>query len=55
MAAGLLLVCEAGGVATDLAGAPARVGHGGMICGNPHMHRWLFDHIINTTAQDSTS
>ena len=41
MAAGLLLVREAGGVVTDLRGAPARVTAGGLVAGNPAMHRWL--------------
>ena len=55
MAAGLLLVREAGGVATDLAGRPSSVAHGAMICGNPTIHRWLLDHIMTTTAQDIDS
>lgn len=41
IAAGILLVREAGGIATDLAGAPARVAHTGIVAGNPSMHRWL--------------
>jgi myo-inositol-1(or 4)-monophosphatase len=41
VAAGILLVREAGGVVTDLHGAPARVAHTGIIAGNPHMHRWM--------------
>jgi myo-inositol-1(or 4)-monophosphatase len=41
IAAGILLVREAGGVVTDLAGAPAPVAHTGIIAGNPAMHRWL--------------
>lgn len=55
MAAGLLLVQEAGGVASDLSGAPARIGHGPLVCGNPHMHRWLVDHIIHSTLQEAKS
>jgi myo-inositol-1(or 4)-monophosphatase len=41
IAAGILLIREAGGIVTDLAGAPARVEHTGIITGNPAMHAWL--------------
>jgi myo-inositol-1(or 4)-monophosphatase len=41
IAAGILLVREAGGIVTDLTGAPAPVAHTGLIAGNPAMHRWL--------------
>lgn len=41
MAAGLLLVREAGGIATDLQGQAATVAHTGIIAGNPTMHAWL--------------
>ena len=41
IAAGLLLVREAGGLATDLAGAPARVRRTGIVAGNPAIHEWL--------------
>jgi myo-inositol-1(or 4)-monophosphatase len=40
-AAGILLIREAGGVVTDLAGQPARATHGGVVAGNPAMHEWL--------------
>ena len=45
MAAGLLLVREAGGVVTDLHGAPATIAHGGLVAGNPDMHRWLLAQV----------
>lgn len=48
LAAGLLLVREAGGVATDLSGAPARVAAGPLVTGNPAIHRWLLDHLTRT-------
>ena len=48
VAAGLLLIGEAGGVVTDLAGAPARVAPGALVAGNPAMHRWLLDHLTRT-------
>jgi myo-inositol-1(or 4)-monophosphatase len=41
VAAGLLLVREAGGVVTDLEGRPARPEFGGYVAGNPVMHDWL--------------
>jgi myo-inositol-1(or 4)-monophosphatase len=44
-AAGIILVREAGGVVTDLKGEPAKVGHGGMVAGNPVMHEWLMTQI----------
>jgi myo-inositol-1(or 4)-monophosphatase len=43
LAAGTLIVREAGGIVTDLAGAPARPGHTSIVAGNPAMHRWLLD------------
>ena len=45
IAAGLLLVREAGGVVTDLEGRSAPVAHGPIVAGNPAMHRWLLDII----------
>ena len=41
IAAGILLVREAGGVVTDLEGEPARVAHTGLVAGNTGMHAWL--------------
>ena len=43
IAAGILLVREAGGIVTDLAGAPARVAHTGIVAGNSAMHAWLLE------------
>ena len=43
VAAGILLVREAGGLVTDLQGEPARVAHGPVIAGNPAMHAWLLE------------
>lgn len=43
-AAGMLLVREAGGVATDLAGNHLQAhGPSSVLAGNPAMHQWLFD------------
>ncbi len=41
IAAGILLIREAGGLVTDLEGRPATVGHTGLVTGNPAMHAWL--------------
>jgi myo-inositol-1(or 4)-monophosphatase len=45
VAAGILLVREAGGVVTDLGGAPARVAHGPIVAGNPAMHAWMLERL----------
>ena len=44
-AAGVLLVREAGGMATNLDGTPAGVAHGGIVAGNGAMHEWLLDKV----------
>jgi myo-inositol-1(or 4)-monophosphatase len=41
IAAGILLVREAGGVVTNLEGGPAPVAHTGIIAGNQEMHAWM--------------
>jgi myo-inositol-1(or 4)-monophosphatase len=43
LAAGLLLVREAGGIVTTLDGAPCPVAETSILAGNPAMHAWLFD------------
>jgi myo-inositol-1(or 4)-monophosphatase len=43
IAAGLLLVREAGGLVTDLAGVDAPVDHTAIVAGNPAIHAWLLD------------
>lgn len=45
VAAGLLLVREAGGIATDLEGHPAPVASGPIVAGNPAMHAWLLTQL----------
>ena len=45
IAAGILLVREAGGIVTDLAGAAAKVAHTGLVAGNPTMHKWLLGQL----------
>jgi myo-inositol-1(or 4)-monophosphatase len=43
MAAGSLLVREAGGIVTTAAGEPCPVAETSIVCGNPTMHAWLLD------------
>ena len=43
VAAGVLLVREAGGVVTTLEGSDDVLRHGSIVAGNPTMHRWLME------------
>ena len=43
VAAGVVLIREAGGVVTTLAGDPDVLGGGGIVAGNPALHHWLSD------------
>lgn len=43
VAAGVLLVREAGGIVTTLEGEPSVLRHGSLLAGNPAMHRWLLE------------
>jgi myo-inositol-1(or 4)-monophosphatase len=45
VAAGILIIREAGGVVTDLDGRPATVSQGPIVAGNPVMHGWLLDEL----------
>lgn len=45
IAAGILIVREAGGIVTDLEGTPAPVTHTGIVAGNPVMHAWLLSRV----------
>jgi myo-inositol-1(or 4)-monophosphatase len=45
VAAGLLIIREAGGVVTDLEGRPAPIGSGPIVAGNPVMHEWLLGQL----------
>lgn len=45
VAAGILLVREAGGVVSDLDGRPAPVAYGPIVAGNPAMHAWLLKRL----------
>lgn len=45
IAAGILLVREAGGVVTDFTGRDVGVEHTGLVAGNPGIHRWLLETV----------
>jgi myo-inositol-1(or 4)-monophosphatase len=53
IAAGILLVREAGGIVTDLTGAPAEVKATGIVAGNPMMHAWLLEHVRPSSQKGS--
>ena len=48
IAAGLLLVREAGGIVPDRFGEPCRVARTSVVAGNPQMHAWLLNIVQNT-------
>lgn len=43
VAAGMILIREAGGVVTDLSGNPGNPAYGPVVAGNPDIHLWLLD------------
>ncbi len=45
IAAGILLIREAGGVVTDLGGRHVGAEHTGLVAGNPAMHAWLLETV----------
>jgi len=45
VAAGTLLVREAGGVVTDTDGSQDVIKHGSIVAGNPKMHEWLLNKL----------
>jgi myo-inositol-1(or 4)-monophosphatase len=47
IAAGLLLVRESGGVATDFGGRAVAAEHSGVVAGNPRIHDWLMGVLRN--------
>jgi myo-inositol-1(or 4)-monophosphatase len=47
IAAGVLLIREAGGVVTTLSGDPAPVAHTGLVVGNREIHAWLMEAVGN--------
>jgi myo-inositol-1(or 4)-monophosphatase len=49
VAAGTLLVREAGGVVTDLDGGASVLHHGAYVAGNPTIHAWLME-VLRTSG-----
>jgi myo-inositol-1(or 4)-monophosphatase len=47
MAAGVLLIREAGGMVTDLAGRGAGLRHSAVVAGNPAIHAWLLNELTS--------
>ena len=45
VAAGILMVQEAGGIVTDLDGNPPQLSAGSFVAGNPAMHAWLLQTV----------
>jgi myo-inositol-1(or 4)-monophosphatase len=43
MAAGIVMVREAGGVVTDLEGGTGMMENGGVLAANSHLHKGLLD------------
>jgi myo-inositol-1(or 4)-monophosphatase len=50
VAAGILMIREAGGVTTTLDGAISEPSHGPIVTGNPHLHPWLLDLMTEEEA-----
>jgi myo-inositol-1(or 4)-monophosphatase len=51
MAAGTLLIREAGGRVTDFEGRDREIGPGPVVAGNPAMHAWLLEQVGTTSAR----
>jgi myo-inositol-1(or 4)-monophosphatase len=45
VAAGTLIVREAGGIVTDADGSRDVIKHGSIVAGNTHIHEWLLEKI----------
>ena len=45
VAAGILIIREAGGIVTNLEGKPAPIAQGAFVAGNPTMHGWLLEQL----------
>ena len=50
VAAGSLIVREAGGVVSGYAGNSDVIRHGDFVAGNPHIHRWLVETLARETS-----
>jgi myo-inositol-1(or 4)-monophosphatase len=54
LAAGSLLVREAGGIVTDMQGGPDFLWTGNLVAGSPAIHRQLLDELHSMRRQDRT-
>lgn len=45
IAAGILLILEAGGIVTNIAGENCPIDHTSLVAGNPRMHAWLMERV----------
>ncbi|MEP6572993.1 MAG: inositol monophosphatase family protein [Gemmatimonadota bacterium] len=50
VAAGMLLIREAGGVVTDLQGRELGVEHGSVVAGNPAVHAWMLKRLAGAPS-----
>ena len=51
VAAGILIIREAGGIVTHLDGSPAAAVQGAFVAGNPKMHAWLLEQLGSGTRE----
>jgi myo-inositol-1(or 4)-monophosphatase len=54
IAAGMLLIREAGGLVTDFRGRNLGIEHAGVVAGNPAIHEWLLK-TLSPSAEWTTS
>ena len=55
VAAGILMVQEAGGIVTDLTGNPPVLNAGSFVAGNPSMHAWLLQTVRRANLSKGTN
>jgi len=55
LAAGDLLVREAGGVTTGMGGEPVKLDEGNVVCGNPHVHGPLVRAVASAAKYPANS
>ncbi len=55
IAAGILMVQEAGGIVTDLDGNPPQLKDGAFVAGNPAMHTWLLQTVRRANMSKGNS
>lgn len=51
IAAGILLVREAGGIITNIEGDPCPIAHTSVVAGNPAMHKWLLTKVSSNAPR----